>query len=86
MNTKQLFSMILALLLCCGLSVPAAAESRTTSVEPKFWFRQDFDGLETVNQSSSGDALFSAAGGSAPGRGIPRGCCRGAGHSQLFRP
>ena len=62
MNTKQLFSMILALLLCCGLSVPAAAESRTASVEPEFWFRQDFDGLETVNQSSSGDAVRAAGG------------------------
>ena len=62
MKHQKTWLLLPVLLLCCALFLPLLVAGASDSDEPEFWFRQDFDGLETVNQSSSGDAVRAAGG------------------------
>ena len=70
MKNKKSWMLLPAVLLCCAMLLPLlvnGAEEPLETDEPEYWFRQDFDGLSAVNQSSDGDSAGPQAGfGSTP--------------------
>ena len=65
MKNKKSWMLLPAVLLCCAMLLPLLVNGAEEPLEtdgPEYWFRQDFDELSAVNQSSDGDSVRAAGG------------------------